>query len=108
MKILKTRFQQYMVPLHLDVHPITASEFQKAQFNLHLNNVSNLATNACLARKCPFYMKKMKSVAGHLKDIDVCIPAFHKTVKMMCNREPENVFRTICLAGKFDCDEVVK
>lgn len=45
-------------------------------------------------------MKKMSNVAEHIRDINCVIPGFHKTVKLLKNKDADSIYKAIC-SGAF-------
>lgn len=60
------------------------------------NSCSNLLVNACLSLKCPFYMQLNNSLAQHLEGNKESIPAFNKTIKILCKEiDNEKIYNHI-------------
>jgi len=101
-QVLEKEFVEWFKPIHREVMPISAEELKKhceeakVDFKKYqmLEN-SNLIRNACLAPKCPHYLKFNESL-GHHNAIwtDEYLPyGFHKTVRKFYKETPEFIYK---------------
>ena len=57
---------------------------------------TNLISNACMCRKCPFYLQIQKDLKKHLDTwSDKCPKAFHKTVKQYLYKTPDEILEKV-------------
>jgi len=100
---LENKYCDIITNQHFSVIPMSEHDLinycQKNSLDHSLykfNNCSNLLVNACLSPKCPYYMKFNNSLAQHLEGNKASIPAFHKTVKILCKEnDDEKIFQHI-------------
>lgn len=95
---IKGKYFQIICEQHFYVTPFSqdsiieyCSNHGLDQTKYIFNNCSNLFVNACLAPKCPFYMKINNSLAQHLEGNIAMIPAFNKTVKILCEEQDDEI-----------------
>ena len=121
--IISEKYSEYMSEVHADLALPTSNDFIKEYCdenkNLNIkfedykmNQVSNLLTNACLNRNCPFFMVPNNSLSQHLISSKKVVPAFNKTIKMFCKSEKseqeilEMVLRGDCLEKNMAIPEI--
>lgn len=100
-KALEPEFEHYFRELHWEILPIsetdlkkhcekTGTSYQKYQWLAG----SGLLRNACLAPKCPFYLKINDHLGHHLAIWDKKLPVgFHRTVKKYIHLSNEEIYQ---------------
>lgn len=87
--------QQYILPMNQNVLQQICTQKALKIENYKFNSVSNLLKNACMSTKCPFYMVPNGQLAQHLEGHVARVPAFHKTIKLFPNDDPEFIYQKI-------------
>ena len=99
LKRLRKEFINYFKEKHKFIIPLTNKEAdiaRKRNPRLNINN-QNMATNACMAKGCRFYLQVRNRLSHHLDIWGFKLPrSFHRIVLRYLDKDPYHIYGMVC------------